>query len=300
MNGVPEAKPAFLLRWLRIPPAPEPPAGGPGSVRTFRAGRNDYYMKVAVWAVRQVAVVVGFVFGFLFLHFWVSKAEPIPDLPVRIPGWVRNWHGILLLLEIAAVPVALVQAVLSFLLVRLDFALHWYMVTDRSLRIRDGILQIRELTLSFANIQQVRVEQGPVQRLLGIADVVVTTAGGGGHAAAAPNGAGSAPTHVGHFRGVDNAAEIRDLMIERLRLFRDSGLGDPGEPVEPVKSGTPAGEAERAAPTEAAALDAARDVLAEVRKLREACGNVGRAGLVAVHPAVVGGVSSKGGERPCF
>jgi hypothetical protein len=32
---------------------------------------------------------------------------------------------------------------------------------------------------------------------------------------------------MGVFEGVPNAVEIRDLMLERLRKFREAGLGDP-------------------------------------------------------------------------
>ena len=42
--------------------------------------------------------------------------------------------------------------------------------------------------------------------------------------------------HTGFFHGVDNAEEIRDLILNRLRRFRETGLGDPDEarPVPPV------------------------------------------------------------------
>ena len=29
-----------FLAWLKVPPEPTPPAGSPGSLRVFRAGRN--------------------------------------------------------------------------------------------------------------------------------------------------------------------------------------------------------------------------------------------------------------------
>ena len=35
--------------------------------------------------------------------------------------------------------------------------------------------------------------------------------------------------HSGVFHAVDNAKGIRDLITERLRQFRESGLGDPDE-----------------------------------------------------------------------
>ena len=59
--------------------------------------------------------------------------------------------------------------------------------------------------------------------------------------------------HVGKFAGVDNAEAIRDLLVERLRVYRDSGLGEKTvEAREPL------------------ALSAAREALQEMRALRTA------------------------------
>ena len=80
--------------------------------------------------------------------------------------------------------------------------------------------------MSFANLQQVVVTQGPLQRLLGLADVRVQSAGGGGDT---HEKGGGDSLHTGVFHGVDNAGEIRDLILERLRHFRETGLGDPHE-----------------------------------------------------------------------
>jgi hypothetical protein len=43
-------------------------------------------------------------------------------------------------------------------------------------------------------------------------------------------GQDDAHMHIGYFRGVDNADEIRDLILAQMRGMRDSGLGDPDEP----------------------------------------------------------------------
>jgi uncharacterized membrane protein YdbT with pleckstrin-like domain len=146
--------------------------------------------------------------------------------------------------------------------VRLDYELRWYLVTDRSLRIRTGITTVRESTMSFANLQQVVVTQGPLQRLLGLADVRVQSAGGGGdHSAQGKNGAAES-LHTGIFHGVANADEIRDLILERLRLFRAAGLGDPDEQAAaPLPS---------AVQEPADAIAAARELLTEARALRTA------------------------------
>jgi uncharacterized membrane protein YdbT with pleckstrin-like domain len=135
--------------------------------------------------------------------------------------------------------------VFTFFSQRLNYLLRWYIISDRSLRIRTGVLSMQELTMTFSNIQEIRVTAGPLQNLLKIADVEVSSAGGGGSA-----GGG----HTGRFEGVSNANAIRDLMVERLRQYRDSGLGE-----APAHGG----------PAPDHVIDAARAVLAEARALRE-------------------------------
>ncbi len=112
---------------------------------------------------------------------------------------------------------------MTFVALRLEYELHWYIVTDRSLRIRTGLLRLQESTMSFANLQQVEVQQGPLQRLLGIADLRVQSAGGSDSRSREQ---GHDSLHTGVFHSVDNASEIRDLILDRLRKFRETGLGD--------------------------------------------------------------------------
>jgi len=124
---------------------------------------------------------------------------------------------------------------------------------------------VRESTLTFANIQQISVGQGPLQRLLGIYDLEVTTAGGGsgGGGHHSQLGAHGDSMHRGFFHGIDNAPEVRAMMLERLRHLRDTGLGDPDEAHH---------EEAKAPQSSAALLDAARELLQETRALRRAVG----------------------------
>ncbi|MFZ5494059.1 MAG: PH domain-containing protein [Verrucomicrobiota bacterium] len=159
--------------------------------------------------------------------------------------------------EMAGLVAYMVQLPVTFLLARLDFEMRWYMVTDRSLRIRHGIWKVSESTMSFANIQQVVVSQGPLQRLLGLSDVKVQSAGGGGGGEGRERHGQDDDMHLGLFHSVTNAAEIRDLILERLRRFRESGLGDPDEKI-PAAAGGGTGDL----------LAAARELAAEARALR--------------------------------
>lgn len=183
-------------------------------------------------------------------------------MAARTPWWVIP---AIAFFEFAGILFFLVQLPVTFAAVRLDFEMHWYIVTDRSLRIRTGIWSLQESTMSFANLQQVEVKQGPLQRLLGLADVHVQSAGGGGDHA---QGQVGESLHTGIFHSVNNATEIRDLILERLRQFRQAGLGDPDDhghhPVAPAAV-TP--EA-----TSGDTVAAARELLAEARALRQALG----------------------------
>lgn len=121
--------------------------------------------------------------------------------------------------------------------------------------------------MTFANVQEVSIQQGPLQRLLGISDLKVRTAGGG--AASGPPAKQrqqeAQSLHIGYFHGVDNAGAIRDLILERLKQLRDAGLGDPDqEQMESVELAS--------ADLSEGLLIAARRLLAEARALRQGVG----------------------------
>ncbi len=239
---------AGLLRVLRIPAEPEPPAGAPESIRVFRAAPNYYKLRLVKWVAGQAMAFVGV----------------LAAIPVLWSMDLGDTAIFLRLFEAGAVIMYFVQLPFTYLMVRFDYEMRWYIVTDRSLRIRYGIQQVREMTMTFANIQQITVKQGPLQRLLGIADLQVRTAGGGSGNSSAHSGSQSDTTdsmHAGFFRGVANATEIRDLMLARLRHWQDAGLGDPDD-VAPVME---AGATEQ----DESALEAAGRVLAEARALRQ-------------------------------
>ncbi len=179
------------------------------------------------------------------------------ELFLMLPPWVLP---LVWALKIVSYIVYFVQLPITYAVRRLDYEMRWYMVTDRSLRLRHGVWKVTESTMSFANVQQVMMTRGPVQRLLGLADVKVQSAGGG-RSARHELPKGDDDMHLGMFRHVTNALEIRDLILERLRRYRESGLGDPDD--QPVANDLPV------APSASPALVAAQDLLAEARALRE-------------------------------
>ena len=183
----------------------------------------------------------------------------LAEIVMRLPWWASP---LLWTLKIIGILAYFVQLPVTYLVARLDYELRWYMVTDRSLRIRHGVWKVAESTMSFANIQQVMVSQGPVQRLLGLADVKVQSAGGGSgdeHKKGSDD-----DLHLGLFHSVTNAPEMRDLILERLRRFRVSGLGDPEEKTQQP----PAFAVEANLPAAPDLLAAARELATEARALR--------------------------------
>lgn len=221
-----------VLRLARVPAEPHVPEGAEESVRVFNAGRNYFAWRLIVWGLGNAAIAVGLlvVFGFSF----VPKLPPL----VRTIWWV---------VEAGAAGLFVASIPITYFLQRLNYEMRWYIVTDRSLRIRSGVVWLQEMTMTFANIQEIRVNANPIEGLLGLANVEVRSAGGGGSDEHGTPSSG----HVAKFGGVDNAEAIRDLLVGRLRVYRDSGLGEKTvEAQEPL------------------ALSAAREVLQETRALR--------------------------------
>lgn len=269
---------ALLLRILRVPPEPEPPFGAPASVRVFRASRKMYYLRLVRWGFTQIAALVGILFWFGVIAATEHEADrmranpnagslatlpagknrvalgPLRNIPSGLFKWV--WAA-----KLIGVLIYVGQLLVTFIALRMDYQLRWYIVTDRSLRIRFGVWNVHEVTMSYANLQQVMLSQGPLERLLGISNVRVESAGGG--KSSDGQDTKSDTMHSGVFHGVDNAGEIRDLILDRLRSFRESGLGDPDERKHPAPDTTQADGGE-------AAILAARDLLSETRALRSA------------------------------
>lgn len=257
----------WLVRLFRVPAEPAAPAGD--DVRVFRASPRYFVLKLLVWIGGEVGALVGYSIGITLgggPFYGFGEEATIGTIVLRTLGWT---------VFVLSIPI-------TYALVRLDYEFRWYIVTDRSLRVREGIVRVDERTMTFANVQRITVRQGPLQRLLGIADLEVRSAGGGGGSAGGGySGQGSvrSATHVAFFRGVDNAEEIRTLIRERLRHYRDAGLGDPDDASSPAPAAAPSMPAAAASvaaspsggvPPSAGLTAAARaDLLAAVRELGE-------------------------------
>ncbi len=186
---------------------PSPPAGSHDTFQVFRACPAFLSYNLFFW---KLYVVI--------MAFWVIVVSVVL---LVVSGWFS-------LLVAPLVLVAAFKAAVFYVTTRLNYDMRWYVITDRSLLIREGIWVVREITLTFANAQNVRITQGPLQRFFGFSNVEVDTAGGG--SGSGSHGEGAKP-HRAVLRGLDNATFVRDLILEHLRRHRTAGLGDPDDRV---------------------------------------------------------------------
>lgn len=234
-----EALKGTLLQLLQAPPhPPEPPLGSPGSVQVFRA--SPRYLTLQ-----------------LIQHFGSTGSA----LALELMGWaLMPTPGGTAVFAVAAtliVSVTLLLMLARYFLIRIDYDMRFYVLTDRSLRIRRGAWTVEESTYTFANVQNLTLHQGPLERLLGITHLQIDTAGGsapkGGHEGA------DGLNHQGRLDGIDpeTATELRDRILFLVRGYRDAGLGDDPGRTTPAH---PALEAQRNA--------VLRAIIEELRQIR--------------------------------
>lgn len=232
-----------LLSLLRAPAQPpEPPLGSPGSEEVFRASPRYLTLQLI-----QHFGSMGSALAFELVA-WAMMPSPSELVPI--------WGGQAFFALAVGIVVAMTLAttLARYFLLRLDYDMRYYILTDRSLRIRRGALTIEESTYTFANVQNLTLHQGPLERWLGITHLQLDTAGGG---AQKGSGEGSESLyHHGRLEGIDlqTASELRDRILRLVRSYRDAGLGD--EPALPV-----------AAPSDRRAA-VLRTIIEELRQIR--------------------------------
>ncbi len=236
-----------LLTLLKAPrQPPDPPAGSENSVQIFRADPNFLKLRLIVWGS-------GFAVGMLLEVLMIVKDWGDQDSEGHL-----SWLGALLLF------LTIMGAIGKYLLIRIDYDMRYYVVTDRSLRIREGAVVIRESTYTFANVQNLKISQGPLERVLGLANLLVETAGGSGSSSSDQHGKNPFSSgHEGRLRGIANAREVRDQILVLLRQYRDAGLGDPDDRAHAAPQPVSAGFSPEA-------IERLREIHEEVRRLGDA------------------------------
>ena len=203
-----------LSDWFRVPKTPPTlPVSEGESIDAFKPAAGYLrYLKMWFW--------IGlFVIDILILLGW---------LVLTVAVW---WLG--LLLFVPALIVVVVPDIVAYVAIHLRYDTTWYVMTDRSIRIRRGIWIIHEMTFTFENVQNVKVQQGPIQRLIGISDLIVETAGSGGD----PSGKAGPALNRGTVEGITDAWALRDRVLARLKASRTAGFGDDVQATEIHKPG---------------------------------------------------------------
>ncbi|MFO0727561.1 MAG: PH domain-containing protein [Myxococcota bacterium] len=194
---------------LQVGPTPPHVPAGSKDVLIFKASPNYLrYRILMVGLTMAPALLVGMIV-LLALFAGSQKAEIPPPLAWALAVLIGGGLGLALLL--------------SLVTARLDWEFHNYVMTDRCLRIRRGIWTQIEATLTYKNVQNVRVVQGPLQRLFGIGSVVVDTAGSG---AKNEQQDPFMLSHRGMIVGVASPGELRDKIMAQMRHTKSAGLGD--------------------------------------------------------------------------
>lgn len=195
---------AIATKWFFVPEEPPRINGADDArVRSFRPAEGYLrYLKLFFW-IGLVSIDIVLTMAWLI----VLVAAP--------------WIGIII--APLAWAIIILPDIVAYIAIHLRYDTTWYVLSDRSMRIRRGIWTIHETTITYENIQNVSIKQGPVQRYFGIADVLVETAGGG---ATTGGEAGTVTGHFGLLEGISNAEEIRTLILAKWGASRSAGIGD--------------------------------------------------------------------------
>lgn len=197
----------LLTSWFRVPrEAPVLPSVGGEAIKAFRPDPGYLrYLKVMFWIVLLVIDLLA-----VFVWIIITSVSPVAGAILFFP----------------ALLIIVVPDVIAYVAIHLRYDTTWYVMSSRSIRLRRGVWVIAETTITFENIQNITIQQGPLQRHFGIADIKLSTAGGG---SAGPHGHGST-SHQGLIQGIANAQALRDQIEAKVRASRSAGLGDDKEP----------------------------------------------------------------------
>ena len=236
---------SLALRLMKAPTKPpDAPVGNHDEIQVYRAGPGFLRYRLLV--------------------FWtVVSLNWLGPWGLFLAGLVQGEMELVVLSGVYAAILLIIQFCVYFA-VRIDYDMRYYIVTDRSLRIREGAFIVKEKTISFANVQNLRVVQGPLMRWFGIWHLRVDTAGGGG---SRDGDSKRVPHHV-QMAGIETAHEVRDQIRGHLRRqVTSTGLGDLDDRDDDAPAGVAVG---------AAFLEALRELQGATAALRVAAADRNR------------------------
>lgn len=140
---------------------------------------------LAYWYVADVLRAL--VLGAMLLALSHYTGEMRRDLPAAVTPALQGLAGLILILALVAPPLA--------------YARWRFCVDDRLMRMRYGILFVEERLVPVPRMQHIDLMRGPIERLFGLATLVVFTAGNEGSAFRVPGLA------------VGRAQELRDRIL---------------------------------------------------------------------------------------
>lgn len=167
--------------------------------------------------------------------FWIGLLVVDVILSLVWAALFFYWPMAGLLITPLALAIIVLPDIVVYIAIHLRYDTTWYVLSDRSMRLRRGIWNIHETTISFDNIQNIHIHQGPLQRWFGFSNLLVETAGGGGEA----HGIANQGAHVGFLEGLSNAETIRGQIL--ARCGRSVGLGDDTTPKSAIDTVLPSG-----------------------------------------------------------
>jgi membrane protein YdbS with pleckstrin-like domain len=232
---------ALILRILRLS---DRPAMLAAPSECFRASRRLLTLRRVSWAFHQIGAGIGLVVSLVLLRRFedsvVAAIEGVARGSMAGLDWFLTTFDLTMVealtaVETVAVITFPVQLIVSGVMLGLDWELRSYQVNDTAVRIREGLFRQREQTMTIANIQNMVIRQGPLQRILGISNLEIHTAGGGASSSDDDSDGHAKGLHVGRIVGIEKAEELRDRLRVSLARQRDSGLGDPDDSAGPVQ-----------------------------------------------------------------
>jgi membrane protein YdbS with pleckstrin-like domain len=190
----------IFLPLLKLDLTPPHLPEGSSLVRTLGPSEN--------WlSYRYLAALLG------LLSQFVGTGLGAIALSTQFGKWGLLFAAVLVLVQVLSVGFALV-------VVRVDYDLRHYLVGDRSLRVAQGSWTRSEATLSYANVQNIEVMQGPLERVFGFKSLIISTAG-------SESRPGAPQSHIVRLVGLENAEQVQHLIMGMLKKHRDAGLGEP-------------------------------------------------------------------------
>lgn len=221
----------LILKVLKTPPVPETGGNASSPNMVFRSSYNFFRYRFYLWVIKNAFGIATAAVAGTFAAMEITGKVDAPHTRIATTGIVVVIIAIVVLYS-------LLQTLISYFALRLDYELRYYRIGSHDLTIREGIANVREMTMSFNKIQNIEIVQGPLQRFFGIADLRVESAGGGiTETLKNQSQPAAANFHAACFRGIDNAVELRDLMRAKIKNSRDTGLGNPRESSETTPPG---------------------------------------------------------------